>query len=202
MPATNCRASRPTPSATARAAARDQAVVNAGGHADLYGRRRARPADEEDGISLFWSRPAPRPGRPWLLALVDGGRGRADAGLRVPQAALPGAAPATLLEHATGRGLLALCAEPWARWTAPATPRWNICARAASSARPSAAGAAAPHGRSVAGDRAGAFGGDQRRHRARPADRRRAQALSAATPSAGSARWWPRKASSCTAASA
>ena len=56
MPATSCRASRPAPSATARAGGcTGPAVVNAGGHADLYlvSARTSGAGDEEDGISLF-----------------------------------------------------------------------------------------------------------------------------------------------------
>ena len=65
-------------------------------------------------------------------------------------------------------------------------------------------GAAAPHGRPAARDRAGALGGDQRRRRARrrPHERASARCRRPSTPSAASARWWPRKASRCTAASA
>ena len=94
-----------------------KAVVNAGGHADLYlvSARTSGAGDEEDGISLFLVE-ASAPGLSARgYALVDGGRA-AELTLdqvRVPQAALLGQAGAghALLEHATGRGLLALCAE-------------------------------------------------------------------------------------------
>ena len=118
MPATNCRASRPTPSATARAggcAGPRPWSTPAGTPTCTWCRRASGAGDEEDGISLFLVE-ASAPGLSARgYALVDGGRA-AELTLdqvRVPQAALLGQAGAghALLEHATGRGLLALCAE-------------------------------------------------------------------------------------------
>ena len=115
MPATTV-APRPTPSATARA----------GG---CTGPRRSTPAGTPTCTWCRRARPAPGrgrrhqpvpgrgqragPERPWLRAGRRRPRGRADAGPGARTASGAGQAGAghALLEHATGRGLLALCAE-------------------------------------------------------------------------------------------
>ncbi len=94
-----------------------KAVVTAGEHADLFlvSARSAGADDDAAGISLFLV----SAGTPGLSArgydLIDGGRA---AELTLTQVALgpdsllgEAGAGYALLEHATGRGLLALCAE-------------------------------------------------------------------------------------------
>lgn len=94
-----------------------KAVVAAGEHADLFlvSARTAGADDEEAGISLFLV----SAGTPGLTArgygLIDGGRA---AELTFEQVALgpdsllgEAGAGYAVLEHATGRGILALCAE-------------------------------------------------------------------------------------------
>ena len=94
-----------------------KAVVAAGEHADLFlvSARSAGADDDEAGISLFLV----SAGTPGLTArgygLIDGGRA---AELTFDQVALgpdsllgEAGAGYALLEHATGRGMLALCAE-------------------------------------------------------------------------------------------
>ncbi len=94
-----------------------KAVVAAGEHADLFlvSARTAGADDDEAGISLFLV----SAGTPGLTArgygLIDGGRA---AELTFEQAALgpdsllgEAGAGYAVLEHATGRGILALCAE-------------------------------------------------------------------------------------------
>ena len=94
-----------------------KAVVTAGEHADLFlvSARTAGADDDESGISLFLV----SAGTPGLTVrgygLIDGGRA---AELTFDQVALgadsllgEAGAGYPLLEHATGRGILALCAE-------------------------------------------------------------------------------------------
>jgi len=61
--------------------------------------------------------------------------------VRVPASALLGAEGQghATLEHAVGRGLLALAASPWARWKCARRPPSSTCRPASSSARSSAA---------------------------------------------------------------
>ena len=172
--------------------------------------RRSR-SDRHGGLSLFLV-PADAPGVTVRgYPAIDGGR-VADLTLagvtlgRATRCSAPKAGRFATLEHAIGRGVLALCAEALGAMDVARKGDARVPADAAPVRRADRQfpGAAAPDGRHAARDRAGALGGDQRRQRRRrrrPDRRASGRCRRRSSRSAGSARWWPRRASRCTAAS-